>query len=82
MSAPDSVTPTRLLVVLATGEDHRLVAEVRTDTNGAHRTAISCWKDTAEGPRQQGQSVEVASASKLTALADAVNRAIADHRRR
>jgi hypothetical protein len=73
---------TRLIVSLATGAHHRIIADIRAGPSGTHRIAISCWHDTAEGPRQLGQTVEVpaAKASRFTALVDATRKAISDQR--
>jgi hypothetical protein len=67
-----------LIVTLPAGAHHRIIAEIRTGPDGRDLVAISCWTDTAGGPRRLGQAAEfpVARNSKLTALAEAVRQAL------
>jgi hypothetical protein len=78
MPASDPARPTRLIVTLAA---EGFVAEIRNNGDGEHRIAITRWKNTASGPRQQGRSAEfpVAGTSRITALVDAVRKAIAEN---
>jgi hypothetical protein len=45
MAASDFAPPTRLVVILASGEHHRVINEIRTEPNGEHRISISRWRD-------------------------------------
>jgi hypothetical protein len=77
--AASSAAPPTMIVTLPTGGHHRVIAEIQTSGDGEPRVTVSCWRDTASGPRQRGRSTEfsVARTSKLSALADAVKQALA-----
>jgi hypothetical protein len=78
MATSSAAPKTRLIVVLPTGKHRRVVAEIRTTDDGHDQVAVTCWRDTASGPRQVGRSTfsPVVRASRIPALVEAVKQAL------